>query len=124
MRCSWAYTDKAKGIPDWAVFYEADSNIVEQEQEANQKHLDDLLLMDAPLWRTGKWSPHLHQRNPALRSHWKTDEAVLNRLISKILVGEVKKIDGQKVQEVRIVYNFVGEILNSLNRSVYITFQQ
>ena len=33
------------------------------------------------------------------------DEAVLNRLISKILVGEVKKIDGQKVQEVRIVYN-------------------
>ncbi|WP_337520410.1 DUF4368 domain-containing protein, partial [Anaerotignum faecicola] len=38
------------------------------------------------------------------------DEVVLNRLISKILVGEVKKIDGQKVQEVRIVYNFVGEI--------------
>lgn len=35
---------------------------------------------------------------------------MLNRLISKILVGEVKKIDGQKVQEVRIVYNFVGEI--------------
>ncbi len=38
------------------------------------------------------------------------DEAVLNRLISKILVGEVKKIDGQKVQEVKIIYNFVGEI--------------
>ncbi|WP_146059176.1 DUF4368 domain-containing protein, partial [Clostridioides difficile] len=33
-----------------------------------------------------------------------------NRLISKILIGEVKKVDGQKVQEVRIVYNFVGEI--------------
>ena len=38
------------------------------------------------------------------------DEAVLNRLISKILIGEVKMVDGQKVQEVRIVYNFVGEI--------------
>lgn len=35
---------------------------------------------------------------------------VLNRLISRILIGEVKKVDGQKVQEVRIVYNFVGEI--------------
>ena len=35
------------------------------------------------------------------------DESVLNRLISKILIGEVKKVDGQKVQEVRIVYNFV-----------------
>ena len=39
------------------------------------------------------------------------DETVLNRLISRILVGEVKKVDGQKVQEVRIVYNFVGEIV-------------
>ena len=38
------------------------------------------------------------------------DEAILNRLISKILIGEVRKVDGQKVQEVRIVYNFVGEI--------------
>ena len=35
---------------------------------------------------------------------------MLNRLISRILIGEVKKVDGQKVQEVRIVYNFVGEI--------------
>ena len=38
------------------------------------------------------------------------NEAVLNRFISRILIGEVKKEDGQKVQEVRIVYNFVGEI--------------
>ena len=38
------------------------------------------------------------------------DETVLNRLISRILVGEVKKVDGQKEQEVRIVYNFIGEI--------------
>ena len=35
---------------------------------------------------------------------------MLNRLISKILVGEVRKVDGQKCQEVKIVYNFVGEI--------------
>ena len=38
------------------------------------------------------------------------DEAVLNRLISRIVVGEVQKKDGQKYQEVRIIYNFVGEI--------------
>ena len=37
-------------------------------------------------------------------------ETVLNRLINRILVGEVKKIDGQKIQKVRIVYNFVGQI--------------
>ena len=34
---------------------------------------------------------------------------MLNRLISWILIGEVKKVDGQKMQEVRIVYNFVGK---------------
>ena len=33
------------------------------------------------------------------------------RLINRILVGEVKKVDGQKTQEIRIVYNFVGEIV-------------
>ncbi|WP_444491971.1 DUF4368 domain-containing protein, partial [[Ruminococcus] torques] len=38
------------------------------------------------------------------------DEAMLNQLISRILIGEVKKVDGQKVQKVKIVYNFVGEI--------------
>ena len=38
------------------------------------------------------------------------NEAVLNRLISRIMIGEVKKVDGQKMQEVRIVYNFVGKI--------------
>ena len=34
----------------------------------------------------------------------------LDWLISKILIGKVKKVNGQKVQEVKIVYNFVGEI--------------
>ena len=83
---------------------------LEQEQEANQKRLQDLLLM----------MRHSDEQENEVRTFIKEirryaaieelDEAVLNRLISKILVGEVKKIDGQKVQEVRIVYNFVGEI--------------
>ena len=37
-------------------------------------------------------------------------QAVLNRLINRILIGESKKVDGVKTQEVRIVYNFVGEL--------------
>ena len=40
------------------------------------------------------------------------DETVLNRLISRIVVGEVNKIDGHKYQEVKSIYNFVGEILD------------
>ena len=38
------------------------------------------------------------------------DEIVLNRLINRILIGEPMKVDGIKTQEVRIVYNFVGEL--------------
>lgn len=82
---------------------------LEQEQEANQKRLQDLLLM----------MRHSDEQENEVRTFIKEirryaaieelDEAVLNRLIRN-LVGEVKKIDGQKVQEVRIVYNFVGEI--------------
>lgn len=41
------------------------------------------------------------------------DEAVLNRLIGKILIGEVKKVNRQKAQEVKHFSNFVGEILES-----------
>ncbi|MBS5144021.1 MAG: DUF4368 domain-containing protein [Butyricicoccus pullicaecorum] len=43
------------------------------------------------------------------------DEAVLNRLISKILVGEVKKIDGKKTQEVRIAYTLLRIFQQKLN---------
>ncbi len=80
------------------------------EQEANQKRLQGLMLM----------MRHSDEQENEVRTFIKEirryvaieelNEAVLNRLISKILVGEVKKIDGQKVQEVKIIYNFVGEI--------------
>ena len=103
------YTDKAKGILTEQRFMKLTATL-EQEQEANQKRLQDLLLM----------MRHSYEQENEVRIFIKEirryaaieelDEAVLNRLISKILVGEVKKIDGQKVQEVRIVYNFVGEI--------------
>lgn len=40
----------------------------------------------------------------------KNTKTVLNRLINRILIGEPKKVDEVKTQEVRIVYNFVGEL--------------
>ena len=38
------------------------------------------------------------------------DEGILNHLIDKIMIGDVKKVNREKVQEVRIFYNFVGEV--------------
>lgn len=82
----------------------------EQEQEANQKRLHDLAMMQS------RADAQESEVRTFIKEIWRyaaieeLDESVLNRLISKILIGEVKKLDGQKVQEVRIVYNFVGEI--------------
>ena len=39
------------------------------------------------------------------------DEAILNRLIDKIYISAVEVVDGEKVQKVRIAYNFVGEVI-------------
>ena len=36
--------------------------------------------------------------------------AIVNRLIEKIEVSEPQTIDGEKVQNIRIFYKFVGEI--------------
>ena len=103
------YTDKAKGILTEQRFMKLTAAL-EQEQEANQKRLHDLAVMQS---RADAQESEVRTFIKEIRRYAaieELDEAVLNRLISKILIGEVKKVDGQKVQEVKIVYNFVGEI--------------
>ena len=103
------YTDKAKGILTEQRFMKLTA-VLEQEQGANQKRLHDLAVMQS---RADAQESEVRTFIKEIRRYAaieELDESVLNRLISKILIGEVKKVDGQKVQEVRIVYNFVGEI--------------
>lgn len=103
------YTDKAKGILTEQRFLKLTATL-EQEQETNRKQLQDLTLM---IHRTDEQESDVRIFMQEIRKYatiQELDEAVLNRLISKILVGEVRKVDGQRCQEVKIVYNFVGEI--------------
>ena len=103
------YTDRAKGILTEQRFMKLTSAL-EQEQEANQKRLQDLALM---MRRTDEQESDVRTFIREIRKYaaiQELDEAVLNRLISKILVGEVQKVDDQKFQQVKIIYNFVGEI--------------
>ena len=103
------YTDKAKGILTEQRFMKLTATL-EQEQEANQKRLHNLAVMQS---RADAQESEVRTFIKEIRCYAaieELDESVLNRLISKILIGEVNKVDGQKVQEVRIVYNFVGEI--------------
>ena len=103
------YTDKAKGILSEQRFVKLTATM-EQKQEENQRRLQELMRMlqqsDAQESEVCTFIREIRQ----YATIQELDEKVLNHLISRILVGEVKKVDGQKVQEVRIVYNFVGEI--------------
>lgn len=104
------YTDKAKGVLSEQRFMKL-TTAMEQEQEENQRRLQELMRM---LQQSDAQESEVRTFIREIRQYatiQELDEAVLNRLISRILVGEVKKIDGQKIQEVRIVYNFVGEIV-------------
>ena len=103
------YTDKAKGVVTEQRFVKLTAAL-EQEQEANQRRLHDLTIMQS---RADAQENEVRTFIREIRRYaaiQELDEAVLNRLISRIVVGEVQKVDGQKVQEVKIVYNFVGEI--------------
>ena len=103
------YTDKAKGILSEQRFVKLTATM-EQEQEENQRRLQKLLRI---LQQSDAQESEVRTFIREIRQYatiQELDETVLNRLISRILVGEVKKVDGQKVQEVRIVYNFIGEI--------------
>ncbi len=103
------YTDKTKGILTEQRFLKLTATL-EQEQEANRKRIQELALV---MRRTDEQESDVRTFMQEIRRYaaiQELDEAVLNRLISKILVGEVRKMDGHKCQEVKIVYNFVGEI--------------
>lgn len=103
------YTDKAKGVLSEQRFMKL-ITVMEQEQEENQRRLQELMRM---LQQSDAQENEVRTFIREIRQYatiQELDETVLNRLISRILVGEVKKVNGQKTQEVRIVYNFVGEI--------------
>ena len=103
------YTDRAKGILSEQRFLKLTS-AMEQEQEANRKRLQDLSLL---IRRTESQESDVQTFIHEIRQYaaiQELDEAMLHRLISRIVVGEMKKVDGQKQQEVKIIYNFVGEV--------------
>lgn len=103
------YTDKAKGILTEQRFLKMTATL-EQEQKANRKRIQDLALV---MRRTDEQESDVRTFMQEIRkcaTIQELDEVVLNRLISKIFVAEIRKVDGQKYQEVKIVYNFVGEI--------------
>ncbi len=103
------YADKAKGILTEKRFLKL-TDAMEKEQENNQSRMQEIAaLISEEEHSEGDVQMFMGEirRYAAITE---LDETVLNRLINRILIGEAKKVDGIKTQEVRIVYNFVGEL--------------
>ncbi len=103
------YTDKSKGILSEQRFVKLTATL-EDEQEQNQRRTKELMLM---MRQSDGQENDVKTFIGEIRQYAtikELDEAVLNRLIDRILIGEVRKEGKEKYQEVRIIYNFVGGI--------------
>ena len=103
------YTDKSKGVLSEQRFLKLTATL-ETEQEQNQRREQELTLM---MRQSDGQENDVKTFIGEIRQYAKIkelDESVLNRLVDRILIGEVRKEGKQKYQEVKIVYNFVGEI--------------
>ena len=103
------YADKAKGILTEQRFLRM-TETLEQEQTDNKARMqaitDELRIANSADSDVRRFIGEIRE----YASITELDEAILNRLIDKIFISAVEVIDGEKVQKVRIVYNFVGEI--------------
>ena len=103
------YADKARGILTEQRFLRM-TETLEQEQTDNKARMqaitDELRIASSADSDVRRFIGEIRE----YASITELDEAILNRLIDKIIISAVKVIDGEKFQKVRIVYNFVGEI--------------
>ena len=105
------YADKAKGILTEQRFLRM-TETLEQEQTDNKTRMQEI---SDELRTTSSADSDVRRFIEEIREYasiTELDEAILNRLIDKIVISAVEVIDGEKVQKVRIIYNFVGEIAN------------
>ena len=103
------YADKAKGILTEQRFLRM-TETLEQEQTVNKARMqaitDELRIASSADSDVRRFIGEIRE----YASITELDETILNRLIDKIIISAVEVIDGERVQKVRIVYNFVGEI--------------
>ena len=103
------YADKARGILTEQRFLRM-TETLEQEQADNKARMqaiaDELCIASSADSDVRRFIGEIRE----YASITKLDEAILNRLIDKIFISAVEVVDGEKVQKVRIIYNFVGEI--------------
>ena len=86
------------------------TDAMEKEQESNQNRMQEIAALISEEEHSEGDVQMFMGESRRYAAIAELDETVLNRLINRILIGEPKKAEGVKTQEVRIVHNFVGEL--------------
>ena len=103
------YADKAKGILTEKRFLKL-TDAMEKEQEKKQNHMQEIAAIISEKEHLEGNVRIFMEEIKRYAAITELNETMLNRRINRILIGEPKKVDGVKIQEVRIVYNFVGQL--------------
>ena len=103
------YADKAKGILTEKRFLKL-TDAMEREQESNQNRMQEIAALISEEEHSEGDVRTFMEEIKRYAAITELDETVLNRLINRILIGKPEKIDGVRTQEVRIAYNFIGEL--------------
>ena len=103
------YEDKAKGILAEQRFIDMTANL-EAEQDTAKQRLHAITHELSSVKDAGKYIRLFIDEISQYSSIEELDEVIVHRLIRKIVVSEKQVVEGEKVQKVRIVYNFVGEL--------------
>ena len=103
------YEDKTKGIITEHRFILLTANL-EKEQNENTSRINGNM---QKLSRSDEQSHDIKMFINELSKYAAIevlDEKILNRLIDKIYIGESYTEKGERIQKVKIIYNFIGEI--------------
>ena len=82
----------------------------EQEKKEYTEEIKNLKAMADNLEDSSRKAEQLANEMAECAEIKELTTAIVNRLIEKIEVSEPQTIDGEKVQNIRIFYKFVGEI--------------
>lgn len=103
------YKNKAKGILTEQRFVMMTKQL-DQEQNQGKERIQDIMEELSLADDMGKDIRLFIDEIGQYAAITELDEVIVHRLIHKVVVGEKQVMDGEKIQRVRIVYNFVGEL--------------
>lgn len=90
--------------------YQMMSRRYEEEQASLEQAIGE---MEKQHEESGREKNNIEQFTRIIKDYAGIEElsaALLNTLIEKVTVGEPKEVDGERIQEVKIYYKFIGNI--------------